>query len=90
MVLALGEAHSAGMGMEWGKEMRREFEQISRSPEYHEPPKIRGYSYLRMIVTRETDARERSRTARLAFMSCLVASVFAAALLKLIRREYPR
>lgn len=90
MVLALGEAHSAGMGMEWGREMRREFEQVSRSLEYHEPPKIRGYSYSRMIETQEKDARERSRTAGLAFAVCLVASLSAAALLRLVHREYRR
>lgn len=90
MVLALGEAHSAGMGMEWAKEMRREFEQVSRAPEYHEPPKIRGYSYSRVIETRETEARERSRTAGVAFVVCLVASLFAAALQRLFRREYRR
>ena len=87
MVLALGEAHSAGMGMEWAKEMRREFEQVSRSPEYHEPPKIRGYSYSRMIETREGESRERGRTAGLAFVVCLVASLSAAALLRLFHRE---
>ncbi|MEK7781540.1 MAG: hypothetical protein AAB370_08590 [Verrucomicrobiota bacterium] len=79
--IAFGDIHSAALGMEWGRGMQREFEQVRQSPEYREPPAIRGYSLSRFVEGVETDAYKRSRIAGLAFFSCLSGSVFAAVLL---------
>ncbi len=79
--IAFGELHSAALGMEWGHGMRREFEQVRQSPEYREPPPIRGYSLSGLVEGIETDAYRRSRIAGLSFFSCLAASLFAAVLL---------
>jgi hypothetical protein len=85
--IAFGEIHSAALGMEWGRGVRREFEQVRQSPEYREPPAIRGYSLSRFVEAMETDAYRRSRIAGLAFFSYLAASLFAAVLLWLSLRS---
>lgn len=85
--IAFGDIHSSALGMEWGRGMRREFEQVRQSPEYREPPAIRGYSLSRLVEGVETDAYRRSRIAGFAFFSCLAASLFASVLLWLSHRS---
>jgi hypothetical protein len=80
-LIAFGDLHSAALGTEWAREMRREFEQVRQSPAYREPPTIRGYSLFRFVEGMQIDAYKRSRIAGLAFFSCLTGSVFAAVLL---------
>ena len=85
-VIAFGDIHSSALGMEWGRGMQREFQQVRQSPEYREPTAIRGYSLSRFVENVESDARRRGEIAMLAFGSCLAASLFAAVLLWLVHR----
>ncbi|MBA4149365.1 MAG: hypothetical protein H0X66_14720 [Verrucomicrobia bacterium] len=79
--IAYGDIHSAAMGMEYSRGMQRDFEQLRQSPDYQEPPQVRGYSFARLIEERYSAARERGGAAMLAFISGLGASFLGCVLL---------
>jgi hypothetical protein len=87
---AYGDIHSSAMGMEYSRGMQREFEQLRQSPEYREPPAVRGHSFARLIEDRYTDSSQRGHAALLAFGSGLVASLLAGVLLWLFNRVQRR
>jgi hypothetical protein len=86
--LAFGHIHMSAMGRAWSHGMRTDFEQVRQSPDYREPPPIRGYTVARFIDAMETDARRRGEIAFGAFVGSFVASLFAALLLLLLRRAH--
>lgn len=85
-LLAFGHIHMSAMGRAWSHGMRTDFEQARQSPDYREPPPVRGYTVARFIDAMETDARRRGEIAFGAFVGSLVASLFAALSLFLLRR----
>jgi len=88
--LAFGHIHTAALGMESGRRMQREFEQLRQSPAYQEPPQVRSISFARLVEDRYPSARERGRAAMLAFITGLAASLLAGILLWLLSRVQQR
>lgn len=84
--LAFGDMHMAAMGRAWSHGMRTDFERVRQSPEYREPPAVRGYTLERFIDSMEADARRRGRIAFRAFLGSATTSLFAVVLLFLFRR----
>jgi len=78
------------MGMEYSRGMQREFEQLRQSPEFREPPAVRGHSFARLLEDRYTDASQRGHAALLAFGAGLGASLLAGVLLWLLSRVQRR
>src|SRR5688572_29589215 len=89
-MFAYGDIHSSAMGMEYSRGMQREFEQLRQSPEYREPPAVRGYTLSRLVEERYTAASQRGHIALLAFGAGLGASLLAGVLLWLHSRVQRR
>ena len=87
---AFGDMHSAAMGMEYSRGLERDFAQLMHSPEYPEPPEIRGYSFSRLIEDRYSSASQLGNAAFLAFGTGVAASLLASALLWLLWRVRQR
>jgi len=90
--VALGDIRSGAMGLEYGRRMQRDFEQMRQAPEFHEPPMLteRGYSLSRLFEDRYTAAYARGRAGLLAFATGLSASLLAGVLLWFSRRAQQR
>ena len=88
--LAYGDIHSGAMGMEYGRRMQRDFDQMRQAPEYREPPEVHGTSFGRLIEYRYSGARDRGRAGMVAFMAGLGASLLAGVVLWLLGRVQRR
>lgn len=90
--LAYGDIHSGAMGMEYGRRMQRDFDQMRQASEFHEPPMLtdRGYSLSRLFGDRYTSASHLGRAGLLAFVAGLSASLLAGVLLWLLGRVQRR
>jgi hypothetical protein len=80
------DIHSSAMGLEHSHRLQRDFAQLRQSPEYREPPEVRGYSFSRLIEERYSLVSQRGRAALLAFGAGLGASLLAGILLWLLGR----
>jgi hypothetical protein len=69
--------------------MRTDYEQARQSPDYREPPAIRGYTTARFIDAMESNARRRGEIAFGAFVGSFIVSLLAASILFLLRRARP-
>jgi hypothetical protein len=85
-LFAFGDVHSSAMGMEYGRGLQREFEQMRQSPEYREPPAVLGHSLARLFEDRYTHSRQRGYAALLACAAGLGASLLAGLNLWLLSR----
>lgn len=83
-----GDVHSGAIGMEHGRRMQRDFDQMRQAPEFHEPAMLtdRGYSLSRLFEDRYTSASDRGRSGLLALAAGLGASLVAGVLLLLLGR----
>ncbi len=78
--------HWGAMSIAWAHGFKVEFEKVRQSPEYREPPPIKGYSLARMVESMESDARARADVAFYWLLTCAADVVFAALLLWLLYR----
>jgi hypothetical protein len=78
--------HWAAMGKARGYGMQKEFEQVQRSPDYKEPPKIKGYSHSDLVASMKRDADIRGEIALFSLLFSLGTSLSAAFLLFLLYR----
>lgn len=78
------------MGMEYSRGMQRDLARLKESPNYREPPEIRGHSFSRLIDDRYESASRQGRAAVLAFGTGICASTFAAIVFWSLRKAPPK
>jgi hypothetical protein len=88
--VAFAYIQTAAMGIDYGRRLRKEFEEVRKSAEYREPLEVKGYSHAELIDRYESDAHTRGEIALFAFCFSIGASVFAAMLLFLLYRVHRR
>jgi hypothetical protein len=71
--------HSGALGMEWASVFQRELQRISSSPDYREPPPVRGYSYAGIAERMQRTARDRAEKAAYCLLLSGALAVFATA-----------
>jgi len=76
--VAYAYVHWGAMSIAWARDYAVELEKVRQSPDFHEPPVIRGKSFLRVMEIMESSARARADVAFYWLLSCGVAVVLAA------------
>jgi hypothetical protein len=84
--VAFAYVHWGAMSIAWTHGYKVEFEKARQSPNFHEPPAIRGESFSRVVESMESSARARADVAFYWLLTCGSAVVLAALLLWLLRR----
>lgn len=84
--VAFAYLHWGAMSVAWSRSYRVEFERVKQSPEYRDPPPIRGESFAQVVDGMESTARARADVAGYWFLTCSSAAAFAALLLWTQRR----
>jgi len=84
--MAFAYVHWGAMSIAWTHGYKVEMEKARQSPDFHEPPAIRGESFTRVVESMESSARARADVAFYWLLTCGAAVVLAALLLWLLRR----
>lgn len=84
--VAFAYVHWGAMDIAWTHGYKVEFEKARQSPDFREPPEIRGQSFARVIESMQSSARARADVAFYWLLTCGAVVVLAALLLWLLRR----
>jgi hypothetical protein len=84
--VAFTYVHWGAMSIAWTRGYKLDLEKARQSPDFREPPEIRGQSFDRVVESMESSARARGDVAFYWLLTCGAAVVLAALLLWLLRR----
>lgn len=70
-------AHSGALQRAWAAGLRHDFEELRKTPEYHEPTPVRNYTYGTFIEDMELSAKADSKLACAVFFTCGFIAIYA-------------